>query len=331
MLQPGRKYTNGSGYRYGFNGKENDNEVKGEGNQQDYGFRIYDPRIGRFLSVDPLKKKYPYYSTYQFTGNNPIKYIDLDGLEPANNPQVPGAKEERAITEATVINTQTKISNAADNLVSPGFWKDDGLKGPISCNPSSAYVTDTKGDPGNKFNMKVNNGVTLNVDESQASRFRDYESFVVNQLMSNFVSGNGTENYNFPTNGIISNKFLVSDILKDALQQFKSGKVMEGEAYQSSFGLPELARDVVRTGKVFTSITGFVGSGTVTIKKTDKNMVMITIFNITSLTSGDLLKNPNNDTNWPKSYVRDPDKRTPYGNISQTFNLLLPTNSPLLQ
>ncbi len=41
-------------YRYGFNGKENDNEVKGEGNQQDYGFRIYDPRLGRFLSVDPL-------------------------------------------------------------------------------------------------------------------------------------------------------------------------------------------------------------------------------------------------------------------------------------
>jgi RHS repeat-associated protein len=35
-------------YRYGYNGKENDNEV----NQQDYGFRVYDPRVGRFLSVD---------------------------------------------------------------------------------------------------------------------------------------------------------------------------------------------------------------------------------------------------------------------------------------
>ncbi|MEZ2442984.1 RHS repeat-associated core domain-containing protein [Chitinophaga sp. RCC_12] len=48
-------------YRYGFNGKENDNEVKGEGNQQDYGMRIYDPRLGRFLSVDPLTKGYPHY------------------------------------------------------------------------------------------------------------------------------------------------------------------------------------------------------------------------------------------------------------------------------
>ena len=56
---PGRRYSAGSQYRYGFNGKENDNEVKGEGNQQDYGMRIYDPRLGRFLSVDPLARDYP--------------------------------------------------------------------------------------------------------------------------------------------------------------------------------------------------------------------------------------------------------------------------------
>jgi RHS repeat-associated protein len=70
-------------YRYGFNGKENDNEVKGEGAQQDYGFRIYDPRLGKFLSVDPLTDDYPELSTYQYASNNPVTYIDLDGLESA--------------------------------------------------------------------------------------------------------------------------------------------------------------------------------------------------------------------------------------------------------
>jgi RHS repeat-associated protein len=70
-------------YRYGFNGKENDNEVKGEGNQQDYGMRIYDPRLGKFLSVDPLTMEYPWYSPYQFAGNKPIWAIDLDGTEEA--------------------------------------------------------------------------------------------------------------------------------------------------------------------------------------------------------------------------------------------------------
>ena len=55
---PGRAYSATGAYRYGFNGKENDNEVKGEGGQQDYGMRIYDPRLGKFLSVDPLAKEY---------------------------------------------------------------------------------------------------------------------------------------------------------------------------------------------------------------------------------------------------------------------------------
>ncbi|MBK7964784.1 MAG: RHS repeat-associated core domain-containing protein [Bacteroidetes bacterium] len=80
MLMPTRGVTTKE-YRFAFNGKENDNEVKGTGNQQDYGFRIYDPRLGRFLSIDPLTKEFPWYTPYQFAGNNPIWAKDLDGLE----------------------------------------------------------------------------------------------------------------------------------------------------------------------------------------------------------------------------------------------------------
>jgi RHS repeat-associated protein len=77
---PGRKLS--GGYRYGFNGKENDNEVKGEGNSQDYGMRIYDPRLGRFLSVDPDFIENRDLSTYSFAANNPIRLIDVDGRYP---------------------------------------------------------------------------------------------------------------------------------------------------------------------------------------------------------------------------------------------------------
>jgi hypothetical protein len=48
MIMPGRRFSSGGSYRYGFNGKEEDDDVKGDGNQQDYGMRIYDPRLGRF-------------------------------------------------------------------------------------------------------------------------------------------------------------------------------------------------------------------------------------------------------------------------------------------
>jgi len=80
MLQSGREYKVGD-YRYGFNGKENDDEVKGEGNYQDYGMRIYDPRLGRFISVDPISKEYPELTPYQFASNRAIDGVDQDGLE----------------------------------------------------------------------------------------------------------------------------------------------------------------------------------------------------------------------------------------------------------
>lgn len=71
----------GSGYRYGFNGKEKSDEIEGEGNAYDYGFRIYNSKLGRFLSVDPLTKGYPMLTPYQYASNRPIDGIDLDGLE----------------------------------------------------------------------------------------------------------------------------------------------------------------------------------------------------------------------------------------------------------
>jgi len=81
MLMPHRSYASTANYRYGFNGKENDNEVKGEGNQQDYGLRIYDLRLVKFLSVDPLSAEYPWNSAYAFAENDVIRSIDLEGAE----------------------------------------------------------------------------------------------------------------------------------------------------------------------------------------------------------------------------------------------------------
>jgi len=87
MLEPGRQKrlntVDAGGYKFSFNGKlRDDSWHSAAGTVYDYGFRIYDARIARFLSVDPLTKSYPWYTPYQFAGNNPIWFIDLDGLEP---------------------------------------------------------------------------------------------------------------------------------------------------------------------------------------------------------------------------------------------------------
>jgi len=77
-LMPGR---NGSvsDYEYGFNGMRKDNEIKGDNNSYDLGARIYDPRIGRWLSCDPLAHIYVDVSPFVFVYNTPIQALDPDG------------------------------------------------------------------------------------------------------------------------------------------------------------------------------------------------------------------------------------------------------------
>ena len=75
----GRLFSGSNSYRYGFNGKEKSGEIYGDGNAYDFGARIQDPRIGRWLSVDPMQAKFAFLSPYNYAGNNPIFYEDPDG------------------------------------------------------------------------------------------------------------------------------------------------------------------------------------------------------------------------------------------------------------
>ncbi len=102
---PGRTW-NADGYRFGFNGQEKDDEVKGSGNSYDFGARIHDVRLGRMLSVDPLFKQFADESSYIFGGNCPVFLVDENG--------------EKKITYITILNqdnTTTKIKIVERNTV----------------------------------------------------------------------------------------------------------------------------------------------------------------------------------------------------------------------
>lgn len=75
---PSRAWSDVSrGYRYGFNGKEKDSETANDA--YDFGARIYDGRLGRWLSVDPFSKIYPNASNFLFSHNSPISLFDPSG------------------------------------------------------------------------------------------------------------------------------------------------------------------------------------------------------------------------------------------------------------
>ena len=52
-------------------------------NWQDFNFRYYMPEIGRFTGVDPIADEYPHVSVYNYAENDPIRHIDLWGLQKA--------------------------------------------------------------------------------------------------------------------------------------------------------------------------------------------------------------------------------------------------------
>lgn len=72
---------NNNGHRYGYQGQEKDDEIKGEGNSLNYTFRMHDPRVGRFFAIDPLSHKYPHYTPFSFSGNKVIESVELEGAE----------------------------------------------------------------------------------------------------------------------------------------------------------------------------------------------------------------------------------------------------------
>jgi RHS repeat-associated protein len=84
--------------RYKYCGKERDEET----GLYYYGMRYYAAWLCRFVSVDPLQFKYPYYTPYQYAGNKPITFIDLDGGEEMPNPYDMFVRELKALWDATI-------------------------------------------------------------------------------------------------------------------------------------------------------------------------------------------------------------------------------------
>ncbi|NOX45809.1 MAG: RHS repeat-associated core domain-containing protein [Chlorobi bacterium] len=79
MAMTGLAYQSGTDYKnkYLYNGKELQDEFGLE--WYDYGARFYDATLGRFHTFDPYVDKYYSWSPYNYTGNNPIKRIDING------------------------------------------------------------------------------------------------------------------------------------------------------------------------------------------------------------------------------------------------------------
>jgi RHS repeat-associated protein len=134
--------------RYRFCGKEKDEES----GLYYYGARYYSPWLCRFVSVDPLAGKYPFYTPYQYAGNKPINKTDRDGLEETgDSPQTPVATgqgggdapiKEVTLKEVVIVGVRNSILGSINSDPSANFAPRDATNVTLSPNTFTAPATE---------------------------------------------------------------------------------------------------------------------------------------------------------------------------------------------
>jgi RHS repeat-associated protein len=199
---------NGDGdrYRWGFNGQEKVNEWSGIGNYIDFGTRGLDTRVGRWLSIDPLFKKYAFLSPYSFGANSPLRITDIKGEDIHLLFYTKGnTKSADAMFRAAALTRQYDVEHSAgfdpskDKVVvvgisdisdvisqthslvkklSPtygkttefGIWSHAALDGPVGSVSASKYQLDEVGG-GNQMNMKGWGSINFNWGKNATAAF----------------------------------------------------------------------------------------------------------------------------------------------------------------
>ncbi|MBT1708764.1 hypothetical protein KK062_11040 [Fulvivirgaceae bacterium PWU5] len=210
LTMEGRSYEREK-YNYGFQGQEQDNEFNGN---YAFEYRIHDPRIGRFLSLDPLSPEYPWNSPYAFSENKVISAIELEGLESVD---LNTGEVDKTLSGQNLQTVQSKKDAAP--------WKD--MAGFTA--PTSQYV---------QANFRGNSVTPQPMSRASGDEMSyDYYSVTISQMPTNMSMGDVFEH--------IRANFADFKKGASATEKFGPSKRSEAELWASDNPLTSIMRFVV--------------------------------------------------------------------------------------
>ena len=230
MTMPGRSY-NAHTYRHGFTGHEKESDLAEGIYTTEY--RLYDARVGRWLSVDPLFEKYVGMSPYNYCMLNPLVMVDPDGRKI----DISGLTEEQAVIYNDNITAQREGSPLFNKLYTA--LENSEIVYPIK-------VGETLNDVDGQFNKKDNSITFSDINNSAETAVIAEELFHAYQLSENYGKyGDGSFNYEFEAKvfttilGVMYGGYSPIDGMKDF-----QNKIMLGE-FENKITLEPLDPQVV--------------------------------------------------------------------------------------
>ncbi len=257
--------------RYKYCGKERDEET----GLYYYGMRYYAAWLCKFINVDPLQFKYPYYTPFQYAGNKPITYIDLDGGEPL----LPLVQEYSytLFNYSTNYYTNNGTTYANDKFLYENITKsinDQSISyqyQAVSSDATYVFVAPTNSWNLESYNISAvsatweNPSINQNFITPQEIPYSNNDLFIQNSnsLIDglNFLSGMTSSGANIKSYSIFnskgwvnkSGKFFSSDLLKVG----ENGKYVRGvQGYRNS---AEIAQNYAKQFKTLGNAASYFG------------------------------------------------------------------------